>query len=420
MLKQLGRAEDARALLLASVTSYAYNWSAWLELTSLCSERAHVDALARQLPDHWVALAWKAHAYAEVQAAAPALTSLQALSAIFPRAPSIQAAVGTALYNLRQFQKASILLRRVRAADPHRLEDADTLSNILYVQGDRAGLSSLASACFRLDKYRPETCCVVGNYYSLRGEHEKAVLYFRRCLRLQPSYLSAWTLMGHEYVELRNTPAAIECYRRAVEANARDYRAWYGLGQTYEILAMYLYASHYYRKAAALRPYDARMWIALGSAYEQLQRAADAVSCYTRAQGLRDRDSIASLRLAKLYRGAGDAQQAARYYAMYVSEREAAAAGGGGDGGAAAAAAAGVPGSSIVSGPEAAEALLYLAKAALAEGRHAAAEVYAGRVLTMPLLQEVEEARTLLNDVRRLRAAAEALGAAGQHATHEE
>lgn len=24
-----------------------------------------------------------------------------------------------------------------------------------------------------INRYRPETCCIVGNYYSLRGQHEK-------------------------------------------------------------------------------------------------------------------------------------------------------------------------------------------------------------------------------------------------------
>lgn len=57
---------------------------------------------------------------------------------------------------------------------------------------------------------------LTGNYYSLKGHHEKAVKYFRRALKLNPKFLSAWTLMGHEYVELRNAPAAIEAYRRAV------------------------------------------------------------------------------------------------------------------------------------------------------------------------------------------------------------
>jgi anaphase-promoting complex subunit 8 len=123
----------------------------------------------------------------------------------------------------------------------------DIYSNILYVHESFAPLSELAHRMTQTDKYRyisfffllsssssftslyrwavlsnifeptynhtncvsslcvnrPETCCVVGNYYSLRNQHEKAVLYFQRALRLNPSYLSAWTLMGHEYVEVR-------------------------------------------------------------------------------------------------------------------------------------------------------------------------------------------------------------------------
>ena len=67
-----------------------------------------------------------------------------------------------------------------------------------------------------IDKYRTETCCVIGNYYSLRRQHGKAVLYFQRALKLNPNYLSAWTLMGHEYMELKNTRAAIQSYRHAI------------------------------------------------------------------------------------------------------------------------------------------------------------------------------------------------------------
>ena len=55
----------------------------------------------------------------------------------------------------------------------------------------------------------------LGNYYSLRGDHDKAVLYFKQALSLNPKYLPAWTLLGHEYVELKNTSAAILSYRKA-------------------------------------------------------------------------------------------------------------------------------------------------------------------------------------------------------------
>ena len=133
----------------------------------------------------------------------------------------------------------------------------DLYSNILFVKGARAQLSHLAHSAMKIDKYRPQTCCIVGNYYSLKGQRkdmctvvvcrsillfflfflvthvcmnhshstdERAIIYFRRALKLDPNYLAAWTLMGHEYVELQNTQAAIQSYRRAVDIDARDYR----------------------------------------------------------------------------------------------------------------------------------------------------------------------------------------------------
>jgi len=149
--------------------------------------------------------------------------------------------------------------------------------------GARAKLAFVAQIAIATDKFRPETCCVVGNYYSLKSEHEKAVQYFRRALLLDRTFLSAWTLMGHEYVEMKNTHAAIESYRRAVDVNRKDYRAWYGLGQTYEVLEMDLYALFYYQRAAALRPHDSKMWHAVASCYDRVGRPAQAIKAYKRA-----------------------------------------------------------------------------------------------------------------------------------------
>ena len=49
----------------------------------------------------------------------------------------------------------------------------DTHSNILYVQENFPALSHLAHRTAASDKYRPETCCIIGNYYSLKAQHEK-------------------------------------------------------------------------------------------------------------------------------------------------------------------------------------------------------------------------------------------------------
>jgi len=79
---------------------------------------------------------------------------------------------------------------------------------------------STSSSVRRDDTYRP-CLSLTGNYYSLRRDHEKAIVYFRRALKLDRGYLSAWTLMGHEYIEIKNTNAAIASYRRAVGEQPR-------------------------------------------------------------------------------------------------------------------------------------------------------------------------------------------------------
>lgn len=163
---------------------------------------------------------------------------------------------------------------------------------LLFCQSMKPELSYLAHNLCEIDKYRVETCCVIGNYYSLRSQHEKAALYFQRALKLNPRYLGAWTLMGHEYMEMKNTSAAIQAYRHAIEVNKRDYRAWYGLGQTYEILKMPFYCLYYYRRAHQLRPNDSRMLVALGECYEKLNQLVEAKKVSEGADVLRGRLGI--------------------------------------------------------------------------------------------------------------------------------
>ncbi|EFH51348.1 predicted protein, partial [Arabidopsis lyrata subsp. lyrata] len=186
-----------------------------------------------------------------------------------------------AQYCLREFDHVEIMFREHLRNDPYRMEDMDLYSYVLYAKEACAALSYLAHKVVLTDKYRPESCCIISNYYNLKGQHEKAVMYFRRALKLN-KYLSAWTLMGHEYVEMKNTHAAIDAYRRAVDINPCDYRAWYGLGQAYEMMGMPFYALYYFRKSIFFLPNDSRLWIAMAKCYqtEQLYMLEEAIKCY--------------------------------------------------------------------------------------------------------------------------------------------
>ncbi|CAH1396838.1 unnamed protein product [Nezara viridula] len=321
VLKRLDLLDEARQVLSESVTLEPLHWGAWLELVNLITDRAKLRSLS--LPDHWMKHFFLAHAYLEQQMNDEALDIYNELqNAGFNGSSYLLAQKAIVFHNKREVTEAIATFRKLRKMDPYNLDNMDTLSNLLYVKEMRVELAYLAQEVSEIDKYRIETCCVIGNYYSLRSDHHKAVLYFQRALRLNPQYLAAWTLMGHEYMEMKNTNAAIQSYRQAIEVNRRDYRAWYGLGQTYEILKMPSYSLYYYKQAQNLRPNDSRMLVALGETYEKLEKVQEALKCFYKARSVGDVEGSAILKLAKLFDKLSNPDQAASAFSEFVNEND--------------------------------------------------------------------------------------------------
>lgn len=322
VFKRLHLNDDAIVALRNSLNQFPYNWGAWLELAPLCPTQQDLANLA--LNDHWVKALFTAYFLNETDESEQARQIYDTALAVIPHSVFLKGQLALCLYNLRMFDEAQHLYEDIFKNDAYCLDGADTYSNILYVKADKVQLSRLAHRCKGIDKFRLETCCVSGNYYALRGQHDQAVSYFQRALRLNRNYLSAWTLMGHEFLEMKNTAAAVEAYRRAVDINPKDFRAWYGLGQTYELLNMPLYTLYYYNKAATLRPRDSRMWCAVGQTYQELRRWDDAISCYERAIRSEDSEGLAMSKLAFLYeRMARDSERDGRQHermALYLDK----------------------------------------------------------------------------------------------------
>lgn len=359
VLKEKGSENLARSVLAESVNNYPWNWSAWSELQKLCTTIESLNGLT--LNNHWMKDFFLASAYQELRLHTESLAKYEYLQGTFSFSNYIQAQIAKAQYNLREFDQVEVIFEELLQQDPYRIEDLDMYSNVLYAKECFSALSYLAHRVFLTDKYRPESCCIVGNYYSLKGQHEKSVLYFRRALKLDKNYLSAWTLIGHEYVEMKNTSAAVDAYRRAVDINSCDYRAWYGLGQAYEIMGMPYYALHYFKKSVFLQPNDSRLWIAMAQCYEteQVSMLEEAIKCYKRAANCNDREAIALHKLAKLHCDLDKAEEAAFYYSkdlerMELEERE---------------------------GPNMVEALMFLSHHCKSQRRFDEAEIYCTRLL---------------------------------------
>ncbi|KAF2646943.1 TPR-like protein [Massarina eburnea CBS 473.64] len=269
---------------IRSVHQYTYNWGAWQELISLLGTVEELAQMVPRLPQNIMTFIFHVTASQELyQSSEQVHGSLSQIQSIFPTSAFLKAQRALLHYHTKEFEEAEQIFSQILISEPHRLDNLDNYSNILYVMGMRSKLAFLAQLTSMTDKFRPETCCVIGNYFSLKSEHEKAVVYFRRALILDRTFLSAWTLMGHEYVEMKNTHAAIDSYRRAVDVNRKDYRAWYGLGQTYEVLEMHSYALFYHQRAAALRPYDPKLWMAVGLCFGKIGKITNGIRAYKRA-----------------------------------------------------------------------------------------------------------------------------------------
>ncbi|GAM84011.1 hypothetical protein ANO11243_020020 [Dothideomycetidae sp. 11243] len=281
-----GRNDDlARHWLLRSVKLYEWNWSAWQELAALTNSVEMLAEVCQQLTPSVPAFLFQVFCSQELYQSTDALhDTITQLNRFFPSSAFLSTQRALLFYHAKEYDSAAAIFSDILASHPYRLDSMDVYSNILYVMDSaRPKLSYLASLASATDRFRPETCCIIGNHYSKSSEHEKAVVYFRRALTLDRHFLSAWTLMGHEYIELKNTQAAIESYRRAVDSNAKDYRAWHGLGLGYELLDMHSYALYYYNRAAALQPWDPKMWTAVGSALDKCGKPAAAIRAYKRA-----------------------------------------------------------------------------------------------------------------------------------------
>ncbi|KYR00221.1 anaphase promoting complex subunit 8 [Tieghemostelium lacteum] len=374
LLKKQNNFLKSKQVLLQSIQLYPGNWSAWYDLASLCTDYDQVMKLV--LPNHFIKDFFLAHVSLEFQKNNEALQIYQSLSKVFSASTYILSQTAIGNYNLRAFDTGEELFEKLMEIEPNRLENIDIYSNILYVRDKKAALSMLAHKAMNIEKYCPETCCIIGNYYSLKSEHEKAILYFQRALKLNDKYLSAWTLIGHEFLEIKNVPSAIRAYRKAVDINPRDYRAWYGLGQTYVLLKLPLYSLHYFKKATTLRPYDPRMWCATAGCYEHIDKLPEAIKCYERAEENFDHERVAQAKLAKLYQEIQNYDKAAYYYKKNLQHYD----------------------SEKIDGQEVIDALLYLANHCRNTNKLSQSEKYCLRLLDYAG-PEKEEAKSILREI---------------------
>ncbi|CAD7969652.1 unnamed protein product [Amoebophrya sp. A120] len=337
VLKQLQQTQKAREAFASSLKKFPWNWSCWLDYLQTClsDEEEHqagapattgVRAVSSSVSEavqkntSWVKFFFQAALSLDLQHYDQALEIYHyLLEERFFESSYLLSQIAITLYNMKEYDASLENFERMRLLDPHKMESLDTYSNILYVKDNSPALGHLAKQVIKSSKYTPEACCIIGNFFSLKGEHEKAVSYFHRALQINRQFVPGYILMGHEFMEMKNSALAVDAYRQALLINKRDYRAWYGIGQVYELLNLYSYACYYYLQAMRLRPKDSRMWNALAGCYENLNLLKQAITCFERAHKCGDSENLALPKLARLHAEDQNSESiAAEYYQLLL------------------------------------------------------------------------------------------------------
>lgn len=163
-LKKLHLTKEASDVLVESCYRQPMHWGSWLELAALITDREKLEALT--LPNHWMKHFFMAHMYLELQLLDEGLALYRELQAMgFENNGYVLAQTAIAVHYGRDVDNAIEIFKKIIKDDPYCLDNMDTYSNLLYVKELKVELANLAHRATEIDKYRLETCCIVGNAF---------------------------------------------------------------------------------------------------------------------------------------------------------------------------------------------------------------------------------------------------------------
>ena len=294
LLSMAGQSDDSFAteILVQAIKLCEFNWAAWMELATVSIP---IPAeLEDSLSGYELFPFYKLERLMHLRKYKSALSHLTSLKHDGEWS-YIDEIEGACAHNLRDFDAAIVSFEKIVRRDKFHIGGMDLFSNCLFVKENTGQLFQLASQWVQVDPNALETCVIVGNYYSLMSDHEKAALFFKRATLVDPTNINAWLLLGHELIELRNPSAALSAYQQATRCTSaeRDVRPWYAMGQLFELINQFAFAVYYHNVAARIDAKDSRIWKALSACYLKLNRVDESNQCNLKLRALLDSSTMA-------------------------------------------------------------------------------------------------------------------------------
>ncbi|TIB01791.1 hypothetical protein E3P94_01310 [Wallemia ichthyophaga] len=185
------------------------------------------------------------------------------------RTPTTLCWLGRAYFECADYIKSERAFAAARALAPHRSEDMDIYSTVLWHLNRPTSLAFLAHDLVRVDKKSCQSWIALGNALSLSNEHADALVAFTRAAAVAPLSAYSNVLAGHECIAKEEWDNAAQWFQTAIRIDRRMYNAWYGLGIVYLNQGKTTLSEYHFKKATDINPSNVVLLCSVGSAIEK-------------------------------------------------------------------------------------------------------------------------------------------------------
>jgi tetratricopeptide (TPR) repeat protein len=138
-----------------------------------------------------------------------------------------------------------------------------------------------------------EELCRKGFSFSINGEDQKALEYFKKATENDPNSTTAWYGLGYCYAGQNSYADAIAAYRHAIQTNPTDAISYFHLGNYLHKLGRYAEAIEAFQQVVSINPEFEEAYFNLGIIYLKTGRLEEGKEAFQNAVRINPQSNIA-------------------------------------------------------------------------------------------------------------------------------
>ncbi len=200
------------------------------------------------------------------------------------------------------------------------LNFAISSKSVLALKPMKHGLT-LSEWTYQLSNQKPKLAaemCRKGFSFSINGQNQKALQYFKKATERDPNDPVAWYGLGYCHAGLNNQQSAIEAYKQAIRVNPYDEVTHFQLGNYYSQLGRHEDAIAAYKEVVRINPEFEAAHFNLGVAYTRLGNYSQSSAAFEEVIRINPEAVPAHYNLGVAYSELGQYQQAVKAHQQVI------------------------------------------------------------------------------------------------------